>query len=53
MDAQQFLAKADEAEVHAARLTNQIVRQTWENIAREYRTLAQAIAEGSGPGAQS
>lgn len=53
MDAQQFLAKADEAEVLAERSTNQIVRQTWENIAREYRTLAQVIADHGDDPAQS
>jgi len=40
MDEREYLVKAQEAEALANAADNKIQRQTWENIAKEYRRLA-------------
>lgn len=45
MDCREYLMKAQEAEALANAANNEVTRKMWENLAREYRELAQAAEE--------
>jgi hypothetical protein len=45
MDERRYLVKAQEAEAAASAAQNAVTQRVWENIAKEYRRLARAIAE--------
>jgi hypothetical protein len=45
MDQRRYLVKAQEAEAAASAAQNPVTQRGWENIAKEYRRLARAIAE--------
>jgi hypothetical protein len=48
MDPRDCLVKAQEAEVHASGCAEPSERRAWENIAKEYRRLAEAVAAVEG-----